>query len=155
MTSVWVGVMAAFALFLSFVGLALFSGVYKPGLTVSEWEGTGLNLVGIGIAIMALAYAMDALDKTRHIMAGEVNQKLAMLYGYADWVSGWKKEDNHDNGIKRILADIGTMFNMKSSVKKNRKAVEEAGNAFFKALKTGASDADYNTVKNKFDKLFA
>jgi hypothetical protein len=155
MASAWVWVVAGLAVIVTFVGLTLFGGLYTPSQSLSNWSGIGLNLAGIGIAIMALAYAMDALDKTRHIMAGEVNQKLAMLYNYADWVSGWKKTDNHENAVKRILADVDTMFNMKGSVKKNKAAVQEAEDSLLKALKKGASDADYKTVKDKFDKLLS
>jgi hypothetical protein len=74
----------------------------------------GLGMVGAGFAGTALGFALDAYRKLGRLATGEINQKVAMLYGYAKEIRysteldmlGWNYLE------KRILSDVTAMKNL-------------------------------------------
>jgi len=128
MASRLVGVMGFFAILVAVIGLSVMAGIVQLGTAFSGSFGTGVGIAGVGFAIMALAYAMDSLDRLRKLAAGEVAQKVAMIYGYAFTMHNLRIEDapSREYLTKRIEYDVKGMRSIGKFEPKAKESIEKA-----------------------------
>lgn len=122
-----VGAIARFFLGLSGVVLVLGLGVFALAAISfsSSWMFTteSLAFLGIGLSITALGvegiHHSQVEDDIRRLRIGEVQEKIAMIYGYALAISSAQVVDPKmvQDFELRILFDVRAMESMKSDLK--------------------------------------
>ena len=97
---------------------------YGDKISLTDW---GLNLsIFFGFLTLALTIGFgigkrfkDFIQETRR---GLIDEKIAMIYGYANDVKSWKiKNINIEYITERIIADIRSVSRIKDSVKDEQK----------------------------------
>jgi hypothetical protein len=112
-----------------------------------------LGIYGVAFAIIALGLADDAFRRLLRIQSGEVNQKVAMLYGYASLIRssqafdafGWTYLE------QRILSDILTLKTMHNPSQKLTVAIEPARDALL--YETYQMGYDQTAIRSALDAI--
>jgi hypothetical protein len=86
--------------------------------------GIFLGLI-VGFLSIALLYGLDmeeSLDFLTVSKKSEIDQKIAMMYGYAEDVrNNWNENFKTDLKIERILADIRSVGRLRKAIKDEQK----------------------------------
>jgi len=109
-----------------------------------------------GLLSIAFAIWFGFGDKLRDFLdvskKSEIDQKIAMMYGYADDVrNNWKADFKTDLRIERILADVRSVGRLKKSIKNEQKEhLISAKNRFLEELR----NKGYNQEANRIEEVF-
>jgi hypothetical protein len=114
--------------------------------------------VGVALGLLGLAFAVwfGFGDKLREFLfvskKREVDEKIAMFYGYAAEVQSWQKNGiDVDLILEKILADIRAVGRIKKSVKDEQKeSVITAKNRLVSRMRT----ATYEKHADRIDEVF-
>ncbi len=102
---------------------------------------------------------MDTVLRLNRLLSGEVHQKIAMLWGYADEMRYWPRGPtgaiamNPDYKVQRILEDMENMRSMQVAIKRNREAVEVAGNAFLNEAQNVVTPLQLTQLRIRLNRL--
>ena len=120
-----IGALAGLALFI-LGALAIFGEIPLPTTTIG-----GLTLFGAGVAVIAIFFAFDSGEQLNRLKRGEVNEKIAMIYGYTITVSGNANiTDEFRNYLTaKIAYDIRSMASMGKLDKEISGQVERASDS--------------------------
>ena len=113
---------------------------------------------GIFFGLVTVAFAIwfgfgdrltDFLEVSKK---SEIDQKIAMMYGYAEDVrSNWEKDFKTDLKIERILSDVRSVGRLKKAIKDEQKEyLISAKNRFLEELRKKG----YNQEANRIEEVF-
>ena len=113
---------------------------------------------GIFFGLVTVAFAIwfgfgdrltDFLEVSKK---SEIDQKIAMMYGYAEDVrSNWEENFRTDLKIERILADVRSVGRLRKSIKDEQKEyLISAKNRFLEELRKKG----YNQEANRIEEVF-
>jgi hypothetical protein len=138
------------------VNLTNITGVALPtNVNVYDWHFVmDLGLL-FGLLSVAFAIWFGFGDKLRDFLVvskkREIDEKVAMLYGYSESVRGMGAGVQTDLFIERLLSDIRALGRMKKSIKDEQKEqVIVAKNRLVNELRT----LHYNQEANRVEEVF-
>jgi hypothetical protein len=113
--------------------------------------GLTFGLFSIAFAIW-FGYGGKLRDFLTVSKKSEIDQKIAMMYGYAEDVrKNWKDNFKTDLKIERILADIRSVGRLKKAIKDEQKEyLISAKNRFLVELR----EKGYNLEANRIEEVF-
>jgi hypothetical protein len=121
---------------------------------LTDWgltAGIFFGLLGIAIAIgFGLGKRVnDFLNETRR---GTVDEKIAMLYGYAYDVKTWNSSDiNTKFKVERIKSDLRSIGRMKKAIQQGQKEdLSRAKNQLVEELKNNKLDKEAYDIDTVF-----
>lgn len=114
--------------------------------------------LGVLFGLLSIAFAIwfgfgnKLNDFLRASKKREVDEKIAMFYGYAAEVQSWQKNGiDVDLILEKILADIRAVGRIKRSVKDEQKeAVITAKNRLLNKLRTATYEQHANRIEEVF-----
>ena len=113
--------------------------------------GVIFGLLSIAFAIW-FGYGGKLRDFLTVSKKSEIDQKIAMMYGYAEDVrNNWKNDFKTDLKIERILADIRSIGRLRKAIKDEQKEyLISAKNRFLEELRKKG----YNQEANRIEEVF-
>jgi len=113
--------------------------------------GVIFGLLSIAFAIW-FGYGGKLRDFLTVSKKSEIDQKIAMMYGYAEDVrNNWKNDFKTDLKIERILADIRSVGRLRKAIKNEQKEyLISAKNRFLEELRKKG----YNQEANRIEEVF-
>jgi hypothetical protein len=140
------------------VALALFSIAYSRIAHTTALTDWGLT-AGIFFGLLAIALAIgfglakrinDFLNETRR---GLVDEKIAMLYGYAEDVKKWNNSStDSEYKVQRIMSDLRSLGRMKKVIQKGQK--EDLTTAKDRVLGEMRKKSELIQQANEIDNVF-
>jgi hypothetical protein len=113
-----------------------------------------------GLVAIAVAIYFGVSDKVRDFLLetkkGEVDQKIAMLYGYAMNVRTWRDETVDINLMMgRIVADIWTIGRIRKSIRdEQRDNLLLARNALIREMRNNGFNDEVERIETLFKSFY-
>ena len=117
-----------------------------------------------GLVAIAVAIYFGVSDKVRDFLLetkkGEIDQKIAMLYGYAMSVRTWRDQNDAivvdmNLMMARIVADIWTIGRIRKSIRdEQRDSLLQARNALIREVRINDFDDEVGRIETLFRSFY-
>lgn len=97
-------------------------------ITLATYIVSAIEIWGFSLGGIAVIFALDAEEQLRKLKAGEVNEKIGMLYGHAATVcsDAYRSQEARNYYTARIVGDVEAMHGLGKLGKEVRGQVERA-----------------------------
>ena len=103
---------------------------------MTEQQAQSVEIWALSLAGIAVVFALDALTRLRKLKAGEVEEKIAMIYGHAATVcsTDWASAEARNFYTARIVSDVKAMDSMGKLGEKEIARIQNASDGLLCAM---------------------